>query len=63
MSYVLTYYRALYNRFLKDLDLLSKIGKNNIKTEKDKIHIFCTDDWQSNLLISKFGQPINQRRT
>jgi hypothetical protein len=60
---ILTYYRALYNQFLKDLDLLGQIGKNNIKTEKDKIHIFCSNDGQSNLLISKFGQPINQRRT
>lgn len=63
MSRVLTYYRVLYNQFLKDLDLLSKIGKNNIKTEKDKIHIFCSNDWQSDLLVSKFGQPINQRGT
>ncbi len=60
---ILTYYRITYNQFLKDLDLLGQIGKNNIKTEKDKIHIFCSDDHQLDLLINKLGKPINQRRT
>lgn len=60
---ILTYYRITYNQFLKDLDLLGQIGKNNIKTEKDKIHIFCSDDRQLDLLISKLGEPIDQRRT
>lgn len=62
-GHTLTYYRVLYNGFLKDLDLLEKIGKNNIRTEKDKIHIFCSEDWKSELLMEKFGKPLNQRRT
>jgi hypothetical protein len=58
---ILTYYRITYNQFLKDLDFLGQIGKNNIKMEKDKIHIFCSNKHQLDLFINSW-KPINQRR-
>ncbi|MDD3386512.1 MAG: hypothetical protein PHU17_00295 [Candidatus Pacebacteria bacterium] len=57
----LVYQRIIYGEFLKDLDLLGQIGKNNIKGEKDKLNIICKNQFNVDLLIEKFGEPIEKR--
>lgn len=57
----LVYQRIIYGEFLKDLDLLGQIGKNNIKGEKDKLNIICKNQFNVDLLIEKFREPIEKR--
>ena len=57
----LVYQRIIYGEFLKDLDLLGQIGKNNIKGEKDKLNIVCKNQFNVDLLIEKFEEPIEKR--
>jgi len=59
---VLIYPWIIYNSFLKDLELLSQIGKNNIEFHKGIVGITCKNEFQSNLLFKKFGKPMEIKR-
>lgn len=61
-KFSLVYQRIIYREFLKDLDLLGQIGKNNIKENKDKLNIVCSNQLQVDLLCRRFGTPIEQKR-